>query len=251
MSVGNNNFVVVWNSQPEGNYGDRFVLGRTSQSEEFPIGDFSWSSLGAVAADASGAFVAAWREDALSTPIRARRFNPAGAPTGPQLSVAQGQFFALVGEPVVASDPGGNFVVVWADRYDSGLGFRLMGRRYEAAGVPLGDAFVVSTQTDYYYDPKVWKPSVAMDRRGDFVVAWQERADFGWDVVARTFDASGPTDPPFFVHREPGYQGAASVAVNRTGDFVVAWQFQGSDSDLTTDVGARRFRRDLIFRNGF
>jgi hypothetical protein len=248
VSVGNNNFVVVWNSRPGGNYGDRYVVGRTSTSAEFTVGSSAESPLGAVASDASGGFVTAWRELDYPTRIRAQRFNATTQGVGPELVVAGGR----VRHPAVASDAAGNFVVVWESLYNSyyGVTRNLWGRRYDATGTPQGDAFVVTSHDDdYYYGPLVGYPSVAMNGRGDFVVAWHENTDYSFDVLARTFDAGGPAGPPFFVRSDLGYQGRPSVAMNGAGDFVVAWQYQ--DWDLTTDVGARRFRRDLIFRDGF
>jgi hypothetical protein len=251
MSVGGNNFIVVWNSQPEP-YGPAYMSGRTSMSAaEFPLASFAWTRLPAVAADASGGFVAVWQDEAtFPSPIRARRFNAAGTPVSPEVLVASGNFFTPTGPPTVASDPDGNFVVVWEDLYNSydHVAHSVMARRYHASGAPQGDAFVVTLNPDYYYGPLVGRPSVAMDRRGDFVVAWHQNTDYGFDVLARTYDATGPTSPQFFVHGGPGYQGRPSVAVNFTGDFVVAWQYQDGP---TSDIGARRFRRDLIFRDGF
>jgi hypothetical protein len=245
--VGAPNFVVVWNSR-EG-YGYFDMSGRTSTSSEFGVSSFAVNRKGgAVASDDAGGFVVTWADDIneYDTHVRARRFNASGVPTGsPVLVFASGRS----GAPVVASDPAGNFVVVWPTGYSYVVGYQLMARRYDAASVPLGDAFVVSAPTNYYY---VARPGVAMDRRGGFVVTWQEGGnyvEYAWDVLARTFDASGPTGPPFFVHRDLGSQFAPSVDVNHAGDFVVTWQFE--DWDFTTDIGARRFRRDLIFRDGF
>ena len=254
VSAGYGNFVVAWNSQPDGPYGysSKDMVGRTLQSP----GDFTVNStipgsqsneLNAAAMDRDGRFVVVWR---TGYRIFARRFDQAGVP-GPEFIVKEeSAYFPDVGRPSVASDPAGNFVVVWAQGYYWGSGYFLMGRRYDAAGVAQGEEFVVSNHVAYTYDAMVHRPSVAMDGRGGFVVAWQEYVPaLGVDAMARTYDGSGPAGPPFAVHSDLGTQGAPSVVSNRAGDFLVTWQ--GEDWDGSYDVFGRRFRPELIFRDGF
>jgi hypothetical protein len=247
---------VAWNSQPDGPYGysSKDMVGRTQQSPaEFVVNSTIAGSqsneLNAAAMDRDGRFVAVWRAGGYR--IFARRFDQAGVPAGPEFIVKEeSAYFPDVGRPSVASDPAGNFVVVWAQGYYWGSGYFLMGRRYDAAGVAQGEEFVVSAPAPYSYDPIIHRPSVAMDGRGGFVVAWQEYVpDLDVDVIARTYDSSGPAGPPFAVHSDLGSQGAPAVTSNRAGDFLVTWQ--GEDWDGSYDVFGRRFRPELIFRDGF
>ena len=83
-------------------------------------------------------------------------------------------------------------------------------------------------------------PAVAMNRQGDFIVAWTSFGSYGPDtstaVEAQLFDSDGNVvGPEFQVNAyTTGYQGRAAVAWNDQGQFVVVWQSSGSfgtDSD--------------------
>src|SRR5262245_21192241 len=85
------------------------------------------------------------------------------------------------GLPAVAADASGNFVVVWDDE---GAGQVLKGRRFDAAGGPLGGEFQVNSDTT----TAGYNPAVGSDASGNFVVAW---ADSNSGVLARRFDSAG------------------------------------------------------------
>src|SRR3954454_24290295 len=68
----------------------------------------------------------------------------------------------------VASDADGDSVVVWETETGVVDGYDIHGQRYDAAGNPVGEEFLVSMlQTNFQTHP-----SVAMTSDGDFVVAW-------------------------------------------------------------------------------
>jgi hypothetical protein len=96
-------------------------------------------------------------------------------------------------EPDVAMFADGSFVVVWRD--DNGLdgsGTATFGRRFDAAGAPLGDAFLVNENTaGSQYQPKVTALST-----GGFVVAfYNDTGEYWGDTYIREFDAAGnPVD---------------------------------------------------------
>jgi hypothetical protein len=100
----------------------------------------------------------------LLVPARAA---PQGNPLGPEFRVntyVTGiQFY-----PSVASDPSGNFVVVWTDSDQDGSGVGVRGQRYASSGVPLGPEFRVNAYTPY----SQYRPAVASDAGGNFVVVW-------------------------------------------------------------------------------
>lgn len=78
---------------------------------------------------------------------------------------------------------------------------------------------------------------------GGQVVVWASPGadSSGWGVLAQRFDALGlPQGPAFLVNTTTaGDQLAPSVAVDASGQFVVAWSAAAADG--TTDVFARRF----------
>lgn len=83
--------------------------------------------------------------------------------------------------PDVASDPAGNFVVVWEDPDYPGYG--AFGRRFGSNGAPLGAQFQVNVGSAYYV-----QSAVSMDPGGNFVVVWMEYYD---RILARRYDSTG------------------------------------------------------------
>ena len=117
----------------------------------------------AVAADPAGNFVVTWGSEAK---VFARRYASSGAPLGPEFQVSS---FSpgYQGEPSVAADLSGNFVIVWY--LIDGADGSVLGPRYDTAGAPLGGAFQVET----YTTGTQWRPAVASDAAGNFVVVWE------------------------------------------------------------------------------
>ncbi len=157
-------------------------------------------------------------------------------PTGPEFRVNAYTTGGQSGTDI-AVDAEGNFVAVWYGRW-SGSGEGIIGRRYDAAGQPLGDEFPIH-QTNPW---RVREPKVAMDASGDFVVVWERMHDFGpYDVYARRFNAAGEAQGgEFRVHTyTTNSQKNADVAMDADGDFVVVWN--DSLRAPGNDIVARRF----------
>ena len=103
-------------------------------------------------------------------------------------------------------------------------------RLYNAAGVAQGDEFRVNTTTSGYQGFS----AVAMDAAGNFVVTWSGNGvgdSFG--VFARRFDAAGVSQGGEFRVNiaTSGFQRDPSVAMNGAGNFVIAWDGQGTGDD--------------------
>jgi hypothetical protein len=144
-------------------------------------------------------------------------------------------------DPVVAMDAAGNFVVAWDTMGEGSPDADIFARRFTAAGQPLGQPFQVNTTT-----PGVqFAPSISMNAKGDFAIAWQDRNDSAADVYVRKFTAAGV--PLGDDHRAntiiDGEQMMPSVAIDASGKFVVVWSGQQANSGIH-DIAARRFGAD-------
>ncbi|MGE5609995.1 MAG: SdrD B-like domain-containing protein, partial [Bacillota bacterium] len=127
----------------------------------------------AVAMDAAGGFVIAWDSNAASGVgadgngwgIYARRYNAGGEPQGGEsrinTSTAGDQRY-----PAVALH-NGDLVIAWAGAGADGIG--IYAQRYNAAGVAQGGELFVG---DCPVREQI-SPDVAIDAKGNFVVAWQ------------------------------------------------------------------------------
>jgi len=157
------------------------------------------------------------------------------------------------GDPVVAIDEDGDYVVVWVahnpmpdpnappnvtpvpmiDQTD------IVAQRFSRIGDPEGPEFIVSSyQTGNQSDP-----DVAMDRRGNFVVVWTgQGADDTIGIFARRFDLFGrPQGDQFRVNQyRLSIQDEPAVAMDENGDFVITWTGYGQP-DEDRAIYARRY----------
>ncbi|MHB1544628.1 MAG: hypothetical protein ACYCVU_08650, partial [Gammaproteobacteria bacterium] len=149
-----------------------------------------------------------------------------GAPIGGPITVS-----ALVTlhqrNPVTAMDATGDFVVAWEKENPVTNHDEIFAEDYAADGLPQGSAFQVSSDTSGFRNA----PSVAMDAAGDFVVAWETFVYISstsrvYDIYAQRYASNGtPLGSNFLVNSDTSaYQAQPSVAMDATGDFVVAWE---------------------------
>jgi hypothetical protein len=243
--------------------GDFFITWQSSHQDEFSWGIFgrAYDSGGdvlttdvqvntyaeqpqtnpAVGSNSEGQVVTLWLglDEDHATAVHAQRYQLPGT-----------DFAAVGGEIVLANYLGledtsaaaavnaqREFLVVWQSYGEDGSGLGILGRRLDADGAPLGDAFVVNSTTD----GNQINPDVAMDNAGNAVVVWESADADGHGIYARRLTAAGvPVGPEFLVNTVvTGQQTQPAVAMNSaTGDFVVVWQ--GPDAE-DEGIYAQRF----------
>jgi len=198
---------------------------------EFRVNTYTmgYQAYPAVAAAPAGDFVVAWagvQNGALDPDVFAQRFAASGSPLGPEFRVnsfTTGQQLF----PVLASDPSGNFVILWNSDGQDGSSFGVFGQRFAASGAPLGSEFRVNTFTTSFQA----LPSVAFDPLGGFVTVWQGYGQDGasWGVFGQRYGPAGvPLGPEFRVNSSTsGFQYFPALAADGAGNFVVAWQDEG------------------------
>ena len=241
-------FVVVWESNDQdgddwGIYGQVFDNAGTKVGAEFRAnaGTHKNQQAPSVAIDADGDFVVTWQSEAPGTDkwdIRARRFSADGtAKDAADItvnSITDEQQLA----PDVAMDDAGNFVVAWRSKdldYPDGK-FGIFQRQFFADGTPVtAQQFEVNTKVTN----DQMAPSVAMDGNGDYVIAWDSKAQdvpsqgdrFG--VYAQRYRADGGKDGGEFLVNTTvdKNQMDSSVAAGDGGRFVVVWESENEDGD--------------------
>ena len=150
--------------------------------------------------------------------------------------------------PSVASRAGGDFVVVWFSFGSSSSDTSkrsIQGQRFDSAGAAVGQEFQVNTYTTSLQ----WRPSVAINTAGDFLVAWTSRGSGGSDsdfqsVQGQCFTSTGTLLGDQFQVNTYTRHHQSNPAVAAAGDnFVVVWQSDGSDgSDSSRDsIQGQRF----------
>jgi hypothetical protein len=167
-------------------------------------------------------------------PVAARAQVPLGGEFRVNAYTTGGQL-----RPAVAMDRDGSFVVVWEN--DQGGSPGLWGRRYDAAGGPLGGEFQVHAAAA----AGEREAAVTFDASGDFLVVWEAVGSFSTEVRGRRFSRDGqPLGGEFQVNSSP--QAAhRNPDVAALGDgFVVVWSAGGAAAPGNFDVRARRFDGD-------
>ena len=240
-------FAVAWVGEDGSDYG--IFARRYSDIGEAQGGDFLVNSTTfdrqvspAVAMDADGDFVVTWASRSSSYlysdyEVFARRYNTAGVAQGSEFLVNTDTYYSQE-EPAVAMSENGDFVIAWEAWGDAdGDGEAIFAQRYNAAGVPQGEEFLVNTTTTFAQ----WEPALAMDADGDFVVAWHSFGldGSGWNAFAQRYTGTGvPQGGEFRVNATTTVGGwAPAVAMESDGDFVVAWA--GDDGDALGVFGRR------------
>jgi hypothetical protein len=230
------NFTIVWNDGNTGDvYGRRFDAAGVALSGEFRVNTTTANAQDRVTIgmDASGAFVVVWEsanQDGNGLGIYAQRYNAAGVAQGGEFRVNQ-QTSSDQGQPSVAMDSAGDFIVTWTSKNQDGSGLGVYARRFDAAGNALGNEFRVNTTTasDQQHG------SVACDDSGNFAVVWESanQDGNGLGIYGQRFNSAGVAQgAEFRVNTTTNAdQDIPSVAMASTGDFLVTWSSQNQDGN--------------------
>lgn len=269
-------FVVVW--QSFGSSGtdsaNNSIQGQRYDSDGTPLGgQFQVNSYTTdeqrfpeVAMDADGDFVVVWQSsgsggtDSSNNSIQGQRFDSGGAPAGSQFQI-NSYTTAEQQRPVVATDADGDLIVVWQSDGSTGTdssSFSILGQRYASDGTLIGGEFQVNS-----YTTSVQRyPAIDTDSSGDFVVVWQSHGSSGTDsfylsIQGQRFAADGTLlGIQFQVNSYTDHhQTRPAVAMDvfaDEGDFVVAWQSNGSNGTDSANysVQGQRFASDGTVSGG-
>ena len=146
--------------------------------------------------------------------------------------------------PSIAQDADGDFVITWQSRGQDDSGDGIYAQRYNTDGSPAGGEFRVNTVTT----GSQYRPSIALDADGDFVIAWQSSGQgggSGYDIYAQRYNGDGsPAGGEFQVNTYINFsQRDSSIALDADGDFVIAWKSYRQDGD-SHGIYAQRYNAD-------
>ncbi len=238
-------FVICWDSAPVGDADircQRYNAAGAAQGGEIAVNTTTSGSqvLPSVAMDLAGNFVVAWQSQAAlvadGTDIRAQRFDANGATLGSEVLVnvttAEDQ-----GEPSVARDADGDYVIAWTSSGQDGSSTGIYARRYSGNGTAQGGEFQVNTTTLGAQN----RPQVAMNAAGDFVVVWQTPNDGNvTGIFAQRYHGTGAANGVEFIANETttGNQEEPDIVIRGADEPIVVW----NGGNLTSrNVYFRRF----------
>ena len=225
------NYVVVWTSDGQdgsgtGIYARRFAADGSPVGTEFRVNSTTTGAQTSpkVAMDAAGDFVVTFTSDGQDgnlTGVYARRYNAAGTAQGAATLVNQ-TTSGNQEDADVAMDAVGNYAIAWTGKgSDTSLG--VWSRRYDATGVAQANEAKVNSGGGLYQV----NPAVAMAAGGDYVVVWDSYSQDGDSdgIYGQRYSAGGsPVGSETRISATIiGSQYAPSVAMDATGDYLVAW----------------------------
>ncbi|MEM8556795.1 MAG: T9SS type A sorting domain-containing protein [Bacteroidota bacterium] len=261
---GDGDFIITWQSERQDNpdasgsvHAQRYASDGKPVGPEFLVNTETLRDQQdpAVAMDADGDFVIAWRssnQDGSSEGIYAQRYTSDGIPAGTEFRVntetSEAQF-----DPSVAMDADGDFIVAWTSLYQDGDGYGIFAQRFNASGVAQGTEFQVNT----YTTDRQFRSSVGMDADGNFVIVWESRgqdepsATGGYGIYGQRYAANGtPQGSEFLVNTVTTWlQRDPSIAMDADGDFVVVWT-DSYQEDYSDGIYARRFDASGVAKGG-
>ena len=203
----------------------------------------------AIASNADGAYVVVWTKQNLSnqfpfpwetvedTDVVAQRYNRFGQKEGYEFLVASFPSSAQ-GQPDVAMDRFGNFVVTWSGQGEDDTS-GVFARVFDSVGNPLSEQFRVNQTTVGTQE----SPKVTMDGNGEFVVSWTDTHEnlTGTDIYVRRYNNHGQAKSgETLVNSTTGnHHETSDVAMDADGNFVVIWAAMGQDESSLGVFGQR------------
>jgi hypothetical protein len=197
-----------------------------------------------VAVDRDGNFVAVWN---AATPagfrVFGQRYNSNGTTRGPEFNAATSTTGSHT-SPSVAMNPNtGEFVVVWDVRNADGDSLGVYGQRFGFTTGRQGSEFpiFVPPVSERPNLIQYFAPQVARAANGSFVVIWKTSGVDNFDVLGQRYSNTGePVGARLVIAEDAGISdGHPRIAMSPAGDFVVAWDDQG-----TSPAWFRLFHRD-------
>jgi hypothetical protein len=138
----------------------------------------------------------------------------------------------------------GSFVAAWTSENGDGNGYGVMARRYGVDGKPKAGEFKVNT----YATDNQWRPDVAADQAGNFVVVWESAGQDGdlEGIYGQRYLNTGAKNGAEFriAVQSANEQTRPKVAMQPTGGFAVAFETYGAAGGAGYDIGVRCFDKN-------
>jgi len=245
------NFVVTWTSPHKGKfkkdvYAQRFRKTGKPWGKEIKVNTYDTSDqwLSQVSMDKRGNFIIVWEsegQDYDAGGVYAQLYSRKGNKIGDEFRVNTSTL-SVQGNPSVAMDIRGNFIVVWDSFWFDGDGYGIFAKIFNSQGVDLSGEFQVNDHTE----KNQILPHVAVDRRGNFFIVWEsfEQDSSNAGVYGQKFNKQGTAITNELRVNEfiQGNQGSPRVAMSYKGDFAVVWESYEQDGD-NYGVFARTYKK--------
>ncbi len=194
-----------------------------------------------IAMDASGNYVIVWdSEDQVSSgsqsDIYMQKYDADDNKIDNEILV-NNQTDREQERPAVAMAPDGSVLVVWASHTgDFSAIYDIRGKFFPDGGTAT-DEFTIAVNDEYSQT----NPEIAVDKDGNFVVAWESWFTDGSDrgVYARYINSDGTAgEPEFQVNNETMYsQAKPAVRFFDNGNYIIVWESFKQDQATPSGYG--------------
>jgi hypothetical protein len=168
-----------------------------------------------IATDGSGNYIITWRDSRNGDDdIYVQRYSSDGTPVGSNFKVNDDTENAGQRDPSIAADVSGNFIITWRDTRHGDND--IYAQRYSNDGTAMGSNFKVNDDTG---SEDQYKPSIATDGSGNFIIAWQDSRVSPRGVYAQRYFSDGSAmSSNFKVNDETSSSGSrVSIAADDIG----------------------------------
>ncbi|MCJ7581522.1 MAG: hypothetical protein MUP98_13430 [Candidatus Aminicenantes bacterium] len=250
------NFIATWTSEVEWDIQNKWeiseIFAQVFNSEGNPIGpgfqvNSDWDHIQfnpKIAVGPDGNFIITWvHYEANSAEIYAKMYDTNTIPLGEEFQVND-YSTGLQGNPDIALDSEGNFVITWQswDQDTSGLG--IFAKKFGPQGIPLVPEFQVNTTflNDQFH------PAIAINSQNKFIIVWTSFEQDGHQtgLYAQQFEIDGSTIGPEFRVDFPsiGWQDWVDVAIDSSDNYLFCWHRHQYDENAY-DIFARKMDPSL------
>jgi hypothetical protein len=236
-------FAVAWMDARNGwdVWCQRYDAQAQPQGDNFMVNDdpnpyrINWAP--ALAMAPSGDFVVAWedqRNDTLRTEIYAQRYDPTGQLKGVNFRVHDSLPTVNHGNPGVATDRQGNFLITWVDNRSGNND--IWAQLFDAGGSRQGVNFKINDDAG---TNQQGGPVVRFSPRGEYWIVWTDLRAANNDIYAQRISASGSLIGSNFRVNDDTFstqQRVPSIAVNEAGLNITIWEDTRNGGESNIDV---------------
>ena len=257
-------FVIVWQSYNQdgdgfGVYGQRYNASGAAQSSNFLINTTTSGQQVSpnVAMDSDGDFVVTWVDDAKdgsSEGIYHQRYNAVGTTQGSETKVNT-TTSGSQGNPNVAMNSDGAFVIVWNSFGQDGQFMGVYHQSYFADGTTSGNETLANTTTNYFQQ----FPKVTINGTSQALIIWQDgnyneassKDASSYGVVFQRYSAAAlPVELLYFYGKKEGknvrldWQTATEI---NNSHFDVEWSMDGIDFEKIGEIAGAGTTTEVQF----
>lgn len=224
-----------------GVFGRRFMSNGTPSGDDFLVNSTTLGDQDApsIAMNNVGQSVIVWMNGVDTKNIRGQVYDSNGQTLGGEFKASIG---ALGFNPKVAINNNNEFVVVWEGQDSDGLG--IFAQQMNDDGDFIGEPITVisSIGNQLHTD-------VAINDAGNFAITWEDNeTNVGYALYAQNPSGVQIISSVQNVGTASDIQGTPVIAMNNTGEFVIAWAIDKGNGNV--DIAVRHFNPDGSFNGG-